>query len=143
MGAFMALFAVNAIEIEREPLLSWAPTKCWPPQSSPCGTEIKKDYFVPNFGVDSEIMASTKHIKDAEKNLKHKWTPKMKTKDMSPPINYAVPNYGMDKDIKDTIGSIKSTEAKLGNWNPSKDEDGAYIVPTPFDNKSYGYTGKI
>ena len=136
MGALFAL--ANAVEVEREPLLSWAPTKCWPPQSSPCEQNIKRDYFVPNFGEDRDIQYTQKHIVDAEKNLKHTWTPTKKGKSAQV-TDYKVPNFGMDKDIKEAEASIVSTEAKLGAWNPKVDKDGAYVVPTPFDNNSYGY----
>jgi hypothetical protein len=89
------------------------------------------DYKVPNFGVDNEILATQLHMKKAEKQLKKKMvgdffddnTPKY-------PLNYKVPNFGLDTDIKNTVSSLKSTEKKLGNWNPKKDSDGAYIVPT-------------
>ena len=135
MGALFAL--VNAVEIEREPLLSWAPTKCWPPQSSPCEKDIDRDYFVPNFGGDKDIEFTQKHIKDAETRLNTKWVPTKKAK--SNPTNYFVPNLGMDRDVKDTAGSIQSTENLLGAWNPVADKDGAYIVPTAFANSSYNY----
>jgi hypothetical protein len=46
------------------------------------------------------------------------------------PLDYKVPNFGLDKDIKNTVASLKSTEKKLGNWNPTKDADGAFVVPT-------------
>ena len=136
MGAIFAL--VNAVEVEREPLLSWAPTKCWPPQSSPCEKDINRDYFVPNFGVDHDVSATQKHIKDAEGNLKHKWNPKLK-EDSKQITDYKVPNLGMDKDIKDSFGSVKTTEAKLGAWNPTQDDDGAWVVPTAYSNASYNY----
>ena len=59
LSTMSAIFALaNAVEVEREPLVSWAPTKCWPPQSSPCEPP-KRDYFVPNFGADKEIQATT------------------------------------------------------------------------------------
>ena len=136
MGALFAL--VNAVEIEREPLLSWAPTKCWPPQSSPCEKDIKRDYFVTNFGGDKDIEFTQKHIKDAETRLNTKWVPTKKGKPAQV-TDYSVPNLGMDRDVKDTAGSIQSTEAKLGAWNPKADKDGAFIVPTPYDNASYSY----
>jgi len=41
-------------EINREPLLTWAPTA---PKTHPM------DYFVPNFGVDHEIAATHAHEK--------------------------------------------------------------------------------
>ena len=55
------------------------------------------------------------------------------------PTDYKVPNFGMDRDVKDAAASIVSTEAKLGAWNPRVDKDGAYVVPTPYANDSYGY----
>jgi hypothetical protein len=60
-------FVQTDAEIEREPLLTWKPKD---PKSHPV------DYFVPNFGVDHEIVATHKHMGDAEKRLKHKWVPK-------------------------------------------------------------------
>jgi hypothetical protein len=32
-----------------------------------------KDYFVPNFGMDHDIIASESNLKNAEKSLKHQW----------------------------------------------------------------------
>lgn len=32
-----------------------------------------KDYFVPNFGMDHDIVASESNLKNAEKSLKHSW----------------------------------------------------------------------
>ena len=136
MGALFAL--VNAVEIEREPLLSWAPTKCWPPQSSPCDKDIVRDYTVPNFGIDHDIKWTDASISNAEKKLKHKWTPKEKG-DPVGPKDYTVPNFGMDRDIIDSNVNLKKVEGKLGNWNPTQDADGAYIVPIAYDNASYGY----
>ena len=99
------------------------------------------DYKVPNFGVDFDIKATQKHIKDTEKKFKHKWTPKKKTKSFA--VDYKVPNFGLDKDILDANASIKSTEKKLKKqWNPTQDADGMWVVPVPFDNTSYSYKGK-
>ena len=105
MGAMFAM--ANAVEVEREPLLSWAPKKCWPPQSSPCEQDIKRDYFVPNFGEDHDIAAAQKHIKDAETELKHNWVPALKGK--PDPTDYRVPDFGMDHDIVNTKNSISSS----------------------------------
>jgi len=55
------------LEEQREPLLTWKPT---PPKSHPV------DYFVPDFGKDHEIADSQRHEGEAEKKLKHTWTPK-------------------------------------------------------------------
>ena len=48
----------DAIRVEREPLLTWEPS---PPKTHPI------NYFVPNFGADSDINASKKNLADAEK----------------------------------------------------------------------------
>lgn len=45
-----------------------------------------------------------------------------------------MPNFGLDTEIKQTEKSLKSAEKKLGNWNPTQDADGAYIVPTAAAN---------
>ncbi len=53
--------------IQREPLLTWAPT----PHPSP----YPVDYAVPNFGVDHDIASTAAHTAKAEGTL-GKWTPK-------------------------------------------------------------------
>ena len=96
----------------------------------------KVGYFVPNFGVDRDIIATKKHIKDSEKKLKHVWTPKKNAK--SAPTDYKVANFGLDRDILAADASIKSTEKKLKHkWTPKQDKDGMWIVPQPIDNSSY------
>ena len=32
-----------------------------------------KDYFVPNFGVDHDVITTQSNLKNAEKSLKHTW----------------------------------------------------------------------
>ena len=54
------------MQIAREPLLTWEPTL---PATHPM------NYFVPNFGVDHEIAASTKNEAAASGKLGHQWTP--------------------------------------------------------------------
>ena len=57
MNKFVAIALISnaaAIIIDREPLLTWKPTD---PASHPV------DYFVPNFGVDHEIIATHSHEK--------------------------------------------------------------------------------
>ena len=65
-AAIAIIGSVSAVAISREPLLTWAPTE---PATHPI------NYPVPNFGVDHEILASHKHLAEAEKTLKHTWTP--------------------------------------------------------------------
>ena len=48
----------SAISLDREPLLTWKPTD---PASHPV------DYFVPNFGVDHDIIATQNHEKVVSK----------------------------------------------------------------------------
>merc|ERR1712159_627689 len=58
--------AVSAVRIQREPLLTWAPT---PPKAS-----HPTDYFVPHFGEDADMLGSRGSIAAAEKQLGHFWT---------------------------------------------------------------------
>ena len=49
------------------------------------------------------------------------------------PVDYKVPNYGSDHDIVSTQKHIKDAEATYDHkWNPDKDDDGNWIVPTAF-----------
>lgn len=73
------------------------------------------NYFVPNFGVDKEMLANQQHLEDAEKKY-GKWDLK-KSEEVK--RDYTVPNFGMDQDIADSIESEKSTSGLLGvAWNP-------------------------
>jgi len=38
-------------------------------------TKIDQDYKVPNFGVDSDILAAQASLKSTEATLDHQWTP--------------------------------------------------------------------
>ena len=97
-----------ASALQREPLLTWAPS---PPKGHPV------DYFVPNFGPDYDILATEKHIKDSESKLNVTWTPK-KLPDPHA-TDYFVPNLGLDQDILDAQSSIMSVEKTLGKtWTP-------------------------
>ena len=61
-----------------------------------------ENYFVPNFGVDEDILTTQKHIKLAEQENNYKINPsKINPKD-NHPINYAVPDFGIDTDIIDS-----------------------------------------
>jgi len=94
------------------------------------------DYFVPNFGVDKEMAASQQHLDDLEKKY-GKWDLKKSEKIDR---DYKVPNFGMDHDIADSLASEKTTSAELGTaWEPTQDANGVWLVPQPFDNKSYSY----
>jgi hypothetical protein len=110
----LALLGLStAVNVRREPLLSWAPT---PPASHPT------DYFVPNFGQDHIINQSFASEKQASKMLDHQWIVSDKKKPAPPPKDYFVPNFGQDRDIKDSITHLNNAEAKFGNWDlPEED----------------------
>ena len=155
--AIALISAASAVQVDREPLLTWAPT---PPASHPV------DYFVPDFGMDHEIKASMEHEKQAAETLKHKWNPEVDPADgryvvptetasfqllqtdaklrreplltwaptppASHPIDYFVPNFGVDHDILATQEHEAAASKELGHqWNPAIDPvDGRYVVPT-------------
>lgn len=68
-----------------------------------------KDYSIPNFGKDKEILAAEQHISEAEAKF-GKWDLKGYTKP-DHKIDYKVPNFGMDQDIADSLASETSTSA--------------------------------
>ena len=68
-----------------------------------------KDYFVPNFGIDSDVAASQKNLKDTEGKLDVKMQASFKPP-KGHPQDYFVPNFGVDQDIKDAQKSIRSQE---------------------------------
>jgi hypothetical protein len=73
--------------------------------------------------------------------LDHKWIPQLK-KDLpdARPKDYFVPDFGLEDDIVDAIDNIKSEETRLKHkWTPEQDENGVWIVPEAFNNKSYTY----
>jgi len=63
------------------------------------------NYPVPNFGVDKDILATEKHLKDMEAKL-GKWDLKKKSDKPSYPMNYKVPSFGSDHDISDSLASL-------------------------------------
>ena len=65
------------------------------------------DYFVPNFGQDSDIKTSLGHTAAAEDKF-GKWIPptKKEQKAGEHPTDYFVPNFGVDEDIKNTQAHI-------------------------------------
>ena len=96
------------------------------------------DYFVPNFGMDTDIKTTQANLKATEAKLNVTLTA---TKLPKPdPTDYFVPNLGMDYDIRDTQASIKETEKTLGHtWTPIEDEDGMYVVPEAAGSGAYSY----
>jgi len=103
--ALLAYGKVSAINLEREPLLTWAPSN---KKSHPV------DYFVPNFGVDSEIRASQKNLAASEKRLNHKIVVSDK-KPAGHPVDYYVPNFGTDSDILRTQKNLANAESSTNH----------------------------
>ena len=97
------------------------------------------DYFVPNFGKDSDILTSDANLKATEAKLNV--TLSANKLPEPHPTDYFVPNLGIDHDIRDTVASISESEKTLGHsWTPIEDEDGMYVVPEAAGSGSYGYS---
>ena len=102
---------------QREPLVGNSGS--WKDKKKPGGPP--KDYKVPNFGVDRDIVDTRKHLAAAEKRLKHKWV--VSTKKPEPPLDLSKlrrPDFGVDRDIAITHRHMKAAEARhrRPNWNP-------------------------
>lgn len=66
-----------------------------------------RNYFVPDFGVDHDILHVQHAIDISEKKLKHTLDASFDaTKNPVNPRDYFVPDFGVDRDIKWTEGSI-------------------------------------
>merc|ERR1719443_39623 len=96
----------------------------------------KRDYFVPHFGEDSDIKSTKVNLAAAEKNLNHE----LDTSTPDPPkMNYFVPHFGEDDDIKFSKANIANAEATYGAWNPVRDGNGAWKLPSVDENKDGNY----
>merc|ERR1719375_767250 len=136
MAVAALLSGVSAVEIKREPLLTWAP-------SAKAGG-YPKDYFVPHFGEDHDISSTKKNVADAEKKYSH-------VLDTSgppdpPPRDYFVPHFGEDTDIKLTKKNVADAEAKLGHVldtsGPPDPPPRYYFVPHFGEDHEITYTKK-
>ena len=99
-------------ELDREPLLSWKPKKkkhAYP-----------KDYFVPNFGVDSDIQASHDSVAAAEARLGHRWE-LQHWGSQKPPVEYDI--KPLDSDIQDSLTNLNNNEAIYGTWDLPPEEE--------------------
>jgi hypothetical protein len=70
-----------------------------------------RNYFVPHFGEDEDVMATKKNEKLAAAQLHHVWVPK--DPPTPPPMDYFVPNFGVDHDIITTQNNFKNAGGKL------------------------------
>lgn len=99
------------------------------------------NYFVPNFGLDSEIASVHSSLSETEKLMGQEFhLPDPDNQKPGYKTDYFVPNFGADHDIVDAKESITSTETKLDyKWTPTKDENDVWTVPQPIDSASYSY----
>lgn len=71
---------------------------------------VKMNYPVANFGVDKDILATEKHLKDVETKL-GKWNIKPKGQEIK--MDYKVNNFGQDSDISMSLESLSRAEKQL------------------------------
>ena len=98
-------------ETEREPLLTWKATA---PKSHPV------DYFVPNFGVDHDVVNTHDHIRLAEYQLNHKWHWPAPPKADGPP-SYEIRD--IEPEMKDSLQHLSQQEKVYGEWILPPKED--------------------
>jgi hypothetical protein len=113
-----ALFSASASAIKFRPPVGSVP---WTVPLTVPEFETHSDhpvnYFVPDFGVDQEIIDATNAIKVSEKALKKDFNASFGFTDstVATPRNYVVPDFGVDKDIKATTASIAQAETAVGS----------------------------
>jgi hypothetical protein len=100
-----------------------------------------RDYVVPDYGVDQDIINVTTSIKNTEKKLNKTFTADFGQVAASVnPRDYFVPHFGVDQDIKNVKNSLEVTEKALKHkWKPTQDANGYWNTPQAADNSSYGY----
>lgn len=74
-----------------------------------------RDYFVPHFGADADIVNTQNHLSAAEQQLGHVWKEATFKQQAQPPRDYFVPNFGQDKDIRETLSSASQMEQQYGH----------------------------
>ena len=90
----------------------------WGPKDDPL---VPRNYKVPSYGVDTDIINTQSSISGTEKLLKKTMHADFGLKD-GVPRNYAVADFGQDHDIVTSLNNSKA-------WTPTKGPDGKYIVP--------------
>lgn len=74
-----------------------------------------RNYFVPNFGVDSDVRATQASIKGAEASTGKSLKANFGQKDRGYPINYSVPSFGADPEITASQTNLINTEKKMNH----------------------------
>ena len=106
---------VNAVQIQREPLLSAnAPVR--EAFMIPYTKDHPMDYPVADFGLAHETKYTLNNIQNAEKKLKHKLNfmndPVPPVED-NHPMDYPVADFGMDPEIKTSLKNMVNAESDL------------------------------
>lgn len=83
----------------------------------PKEADIPRNYFVPNFGVDRDIMTTQKNLAQYEDKFGHQLSV-IGPKESDIPMNYPVANFGLDRDIVTTQKNLADQEKIHGVWDP-------------------------
>lgn len=125
-------------EIESDPICHSA--GCGYRSEDPKKQPYPMNYKVPDFGEDKDIAVTFNSLAKAEKITNNTWAYQHPGKDAKKIPDYRTPDLGLDGDVVGTQESISHVEKTSGKkWNPVQDENGEWIVPEPFSNKSYNY----
>ena len=76
--------------------------------------DFKKEYIVPNFGVDKEILQNHNSLNIAETQLHHKWDFPKGTYSDKKVVKYKM-DTPLDEDVMITKKNLKDTEKTLGH----------------------------
>jgi len=79
------------------------------------------NYFIPDFGLDHDMIETKKSYEQQQALKKHDWViPDPKSLPPPPPRDYFVPNFGLDHDIVTSISDLNEAEKTNGKWNLSQ-----------------------
>ena len=142
--AALALCTSQAVAIKYRPYpgsVPWGGDADKPEWEDP--QDHKVNYFVPNFGQDSDIKSSFKNMAKAEEDLKHELKASFDPEE-EPKRNYFVPHFGEDNEIKYTKKNIADAEKALGHeydTSPKPDDPKRnYFVPNFGEDDEIKYT---
>ena len=113
--AAMAISTAEAVKMTYRPYagtVPWGSAATLPEWVDPQDHPV--NYFVPNFGVDSDIKATFKHTADTEEKLDHVLQASFDPP-KEPPRNYFVPHFGEDTDIKSSKKNLYDAEHKFNH----------------------------
>jgi len=144
--AALALCTSQAVAIKYRPYpgsVPWGGDADKPEWEDP--QDHKVNYFVPDFGKDSDIKSSFKNMAKAEEDLKHELKASFDPED-EPKRNYFVPHFGEDNEIKYTKKNIADAEKALGHEydtsDPAADPKRNYFVPHFGEDEDITFTKK-